>query len=83
MATVKETATEIIKSKRFKKAFLDEESNQTDVISIFVDFAFAIFEATKEKCARVYGQNRFGNSTDIKKFIKDVEFPTKINVSIR
>lgn len=81
--TLKETSTKIAKSSRFKKAIFSEEANDVDLLSIFVDFGLSIFEATKETCSRTYGHNRYMNSTDIKKAIKDVSFPENIIMSIR
>lgn len=83
MTSLKQTAEKIAKSSRLKKALFSEEATDTDLFSIFVDFGLSIFEATKDACARKYGQNRYMNSTDIKKMIRDVEFPANIVMAIR
>ena len=83
MSTLKEIATKISKSSRFKKAILSEDANEIDLFSIFVDFGLAVYEATKESCARKYGANRYANSTDIKKFLREVEFPQNITFQIK
>lgn len=83
MATLKETASKIARSSRFKKAISQEGTNDIDLFSIFVDFGLAVFEATKDACSRRYGANRYANSTDIKKFIKDTSFPSNILMAIR
>lgn len=78
-----DVATRIAKSSRFKKAILSEEANELDLSSIFVDFGIAVFQATKEVCHTAYRKSMFMNTMDIKKFIKDAEFPSKITFAIR
>lgn len=81
--TLKETSAKIAKSSRFKKAVLSEEATDIDLFSIFVDFGLAVFDATKDACSKTYGHNRYMNSTDIKKAIKDVSFPENLILAIR
>lgn len=81
--TLKETAIKIAKSSRFKKAILSEDANDIDLFSIFVDFGLSVFDATKAVCVKAYGQNRYENSTDIKKHIKEAGFPEDITMVIR
>lgn len=83
MPTLKEISNNTAKSDRLKKALFSEEANEVDLLSIFVDFGVAIFEATKTACVKSYGRNRFTNSTDIKMFIRDTEFPKNINFLIK
>lgn len=81
--TLKEASSRIAKSNRLKFALFDEKANETDLLSIFVDFGLALFDAVKEDAAKVYGKHRYMNSTDVKMFIKNMDFPSNINFSIR
>lgn len=83
MSTLKEIATKISGSSRLKKALFSEDATDTDLLSIFVDFGLVIYEATKEKCVRAYGSHRYMNSMDIKKFIRDAEFPDNLTMQIK
>lgn len=81
--TIKEVSTKIAKSNRLKQALFSDEANEVDLLSIFVDFGLAVFDATKEQASVTYGRHRYMNSVDVKKFIKDMAFPVNINFSIR
>lgn len=82
-SSAKDIAEKIAKSSRFKKAVLSEEATPVDLTSIFVDYALAVFDATRNACVKAYGDNRFTNSTDIKKFIREVSFPSTVTFAIR
>ena len=85
MSTLKEVATNIAKSRRLKHALFSEDATEADLLSIFVDFGLSIFEATKANCVKSYGANRHiacKNSTEVKQYIRDTEFPKLIQIDL-